>query len=177
MPLVPPFYTLTAKRKGLVKLFGGLSYPFYYTTVAVVEGQPMRMAASPDANAAVNDVQKMQPAVLGEGAKVFGLSLQITYDDEAYGQLQGYHFSNDTMQRLDGSPIGVLGGQGVAFLENYQGEVAVNEQLAVGPTGLLVGSVSTDGIEAGDKVPVWADTAGEAPAPIRIRFNFPNAGV
>ena len=171
MSFSPRLNLPSLKKKGLIKLWAGLSLPFFYPVAAVVEGQPMKPHSSPDTAATYDAVQKMQAAVGGEGAKVFGLALQIAYDDSALGVLAGYHFANNTEQRLDGMPIGVLTGVGEALLSNYQGTVTAGHQLAIGPSGLLVDS-SLFGTGSTDKVPVWADSGGTSPDYIRIRFGF-----
>lgn len=174
MGYTPQLNIPNRKRKGLIKLYGGLSDPFFYTADAVVEGQPMKPATA-DAAATVQDSQKVTVAGATDGASVIGLSLQITYDDALTGQLaqlKNYHFANDTAQRLDGMPIGILTGQGHAFLENYAGAVVAGEQMAVGASGLLEGA-TTAGSGNDALVPIWVESAGTAPAPIRIRFDLP----
>jgi len=171
MSFTPPLNLPTLKQKGLVKLWQGLSLPFFFTTEVVAEGQPMKPHASPDTALPYDAPQKMQAAVMGEGAKVFGLAMQVTYDDANYGELAGYHFANNTKQRTNGMPIGVLTGVGEALLAGYQGTVVAGHQLAIGPSGLLI-DATTAGIGSSDKVPVWADTGGTAPDFIRIRYSF-----
>lgn len=175
MAYTPPFTPPTLKRKGLHALFGGLRSPFYYTTDTVAEGQPMKLASSVSPSK-LNDPVRMSKCASGasDGAKVIGLALQLTYDDNLSGQmaqLRGYHFGGDTAQRLDGMPIGLLTGQGYAILENYTGNIAAHEQLGVGPSGLLAGA-TTSSLASGDKVQAWAESSGIGGKPVRIRFNF-----
>lgn len=162
----PALHLPKRKVKGLLKFFGGAGTPFYHTNVAVEEGTAMKLTATPNL---------MVPAGPGEGAEVRGLSLQITYDDTQYGQLQNYHFANDTRQRLDGMPIGLLTGQGYAILRNYSGEVVYGNQAYVGPSGVLQASG-----DPADTIPVVFEGSGNGVAndpassdPVRIRFDFP----
>lgn len=172
-------------RKGLNPVMGGQKVPFFYTTVEVVEGQPMQLDTAV-ATAQSNHSTKMKPCAQGDGAKCIGLSLQMTYADATgqMAQLNGQYFGNDTHQRLNGAPIGLLCDRGWALLENYTGAIASHEQLGVGPSGLLAG-VTSSSLSAGDKVPVWAqnDSNGDAAEyessqgnktkrPVLIRFDF-----
>lgn len=168
------------KRKGLVKLFEGISAPWYYTLDVVAEGTPMRQLLTQD---------KMTFCAQGSthGPLCFGLALQQTYDESAFDQLKGYHFANDTRQRLNGLPIGLLTGKGWAATLNYTGTVTYGQQAAIGPSGFLIGS--TGGTPSGDKLPIVFEGAGVSSAAtpgandqtslptganlVRIRFDFP----
>ncbi len=190
MGFTPSFYLPRIKRKGLHAVNGGIKAPYYFVNEAVLEGQPLKLAKNDGANLTkVSDNPLLVSCAVGasDGAKVIGLALQNTYDDALTGQmaqLRGYHFPNDTAQRLDGMPIGILMGQGWAVLENFTGLVAAHEQLGVGPSGLLAGA-TTSGLASGDKVPVWAENSGNGgtaagtfggtqtnTGSIRIRFHF-----
>lgn len=161
------------KRKGLVKLFGGLAFFQYFTNAVVKEGVPVIVSANPDdAPTQANGLTQVEPAVVGQthGVKVIGLTMQLTYDDNIagqMGQLQGYHFVNDTAQRLNGSPIGILGGHGVAYTQNYVGTIAAGEQAYVGPSNLLANTGA-----GGDKLPAVFETGGTDGQDVRLRFNF-----
>lgn len=160
------------KQKGLVKMFGGISCPFYFTNDVVKEGTPMRLITA--------NIDQMTFCSQGQthGAKCIGLALQETYDESVMGQLKGYHFANDTRQRLNGNPIGVLTGKGWAFTTNYFGTVANGQQAAIGPSGYLIDGTSA---ASGDKLPVYFEGTGgtnnsnvlAATSPVRIRFDFP----
>jgi len=161
----PAFSRPSRKRKGLVKLFGGISAPWYFTTEVVAEGTPMVLdLVTPD---------KMNVATTTQGASVAGLALQETYDEAAFGQLKGYHFANDTRQRLDGNPIGLLMGAGWAATLNYTGAVSYGKQASVAASGKLKDGTS-DG--ASSKLPVWFEGSGtNGDTLVRIRFDFPVA--
>jgi hypothetical protein len=153
------FNAMKRKTKGLVKMFGGLAAPFYYTDVVVKEGTPMKLHATP---------LKMVPSAVGDGAVTLGLALQETYDESAFGQLKGYHFANDTRQRLDGMPIGLLTGCGYAATNYYVGTVAWNDRAYITASGMA----NSGG--ANDKLPVVFESGGTAGATlVRIRFDFP----
>ena len=178
---------LLPKRKGLHAYFEGVWAPFYYTTAVVQEGQPMKPAAAGSQTAdRHNDAYLIQPLAAGvnDGAKCIGLALQLTYDEGILtgelAQLKGYHFANDTSQKLNGAPIGLLTGQGWALLENYGGVINAGDQLGVGPSGVLWAT----GLASGDKVNVWSETKSgplwtqnrgfenNRNRPIRVRFGF-----
>jgi hypothetical protein len=149
-------------KKGLIKLFGGLAVPFYFTDVVVSEGQPMKpVAATQD---------KMTSLVGGDGASCFGLAMQATYDESAFAkELKGYHFANSTKQRLDGMPIGLLTGTGYALTNFYTGTVAWNDPVYVDPT---TKKLIKTGV-AGDLLPAVFESGGVGGATlVRIRFNF-----
>jgi hypothetical protein len=166
------------KVKGLVKMFEGISCPWYFTNDVVQEGTPMRqITANPD---------QMTVCVAGSshGPQCFGLALQQTYDESAFGQLKGYHFANDTRQRLNGLPIGLLTGKGWAGTLNYSGTVSYGQQAAIGPSGALIGV--TGGTPTNDKLPIVFEGAGTnnnvnsggvngalGATLVRIRFDFP----
>lgn len=168
------------KRKGLIKLFEGIAAPWYFTNDIVAEGTPMRQLLNPD---------QMTLCVAGQthGPLCFGLALQQTYDESALGQLSGYHFANDTRQRLNGLPIGLLTGKGWAATLNYTGTVTYGQQACIGVSGFLAGS--TGGTPSGDKLPIVFEGAGVSSATtpgsndltafpagaalVRIRFDFP----
>ena len=163
----PAYYVGTRKQKGLVKLFGGLAVPFYFCDDIVAEGTPMKLSTT---------VDKMTLPANGEGAKVIGLAMQMTYDDTAFGQLRGYHFYNDTRARK-GSPIGLLTGTGFALTNNYKGAVhwgdaaylEIDGSNAV--TGKLTAAVTTNN---GVKV-VFEGSGTDGDKLVRIRFDFPLA--
>jgi hypothetical protein len=155
----------TRHQKGLVKMFGGIAAPFYATSVVVAEGQPMKFGAAQD---------EIDPVGDGEGAaSCVGLALQETYDESAFGQLKGYHFSNSTRQRLDGSPIGLLTGQGWAMTNFYTGAVAWGNAAYMSiVAGATHGKLKASGV-AGDLLPVVFEGAGtDGATMVRIRFNF-----
>lgn len=155
------------KVKGLVKVFGGLSVPWYFTDVVVKEGTPMKF------NLAIADKMVVALPAVTDNVNVVGLALQETYDESAFGQLKGYHFANDTRQRLDGNPIGLLMGHGWALTNNYVGAVAYGQQGAIAPSGLLKDGTSAP---AGDKLPLWFEGAGlNGDTMVRVRFDFPVA--
>ena len=174
----------TRKIKGLYKMWGGLTLPFYFRTIAGNEASPVKVKSSSSyAAGQVNFPKELDLCVDGnsDGARCIGLTMQITYDDALagqMGQLQGWTFPNDTAQRLDNSPIGVLGGQGYAVITNYIGNPTVEGFAYVGPSGFL----KTSGA-SGDKLPVVFETSGTGVAggiggtPVRIRFDFPLAVV
>jgi hypothetical protein len=170
----------THKRKGLHAIFGGQRAPFYFTSDTVVEGAPMKLKTFAATGNVQNNEITVADAGASDGPKVLGLALQNTYDEATVGQLSqlaGYHFANDTSQRTDGQPIGLLTGQGWGILASYHGTLAAGEQLAVGPSGHLVGADSYAGVASGDLVPVWAENSGTGMSDVRIRFDFPfNAG-
>lgn len=166
MEMFTPHLNLpTRKTKGLIKLFAGISAGFYHTNSVVAEGTPM---------VPVNTLGLMRPAVKGDadGPKVFGLALQDTYDDSTWGQLRGYHFANDTRQRLDGQPIGLLCGAGWGLTLNYWGVIAYGDTAAVGASGRLEKHSNVEG----DKLPIVFEAAGtNGNTLVRIRFDFPVA--
>ncbi len=160
----PALYLGARKQKGLVKLFGGLAVPFYWTDVVVAEGTPMKLDTTQD---------KMIPPADTEGAKVIGLSLQMTYDDSAFGQLRGYHFYNDTRARL-GAPVGLLTGRGYALTTNYNGTVAWGNAAYLEKSGSTMTGKMTAAVTTNNKLPVVFEGAGSNGATlVRIRFDFP----
>jgi len=158
-------------QKGLVKMFTGNSacgmpIPFYYSTTVLREGQPVKpVIGSPDM------IVGAAPGV-SDGAKVIGLSLQYTYDESQWDpQLRGYHFVNNTHQRLDGSPVGVLMGAGYAMTINYAGTINYGDKGYIGQSGYLANSG-----QAGDALPIVFEGSGtDGSTMVRIRFNFPLA--
>jgi hypothetical protein len=152
-------------KKGLMVLTPQKSIQanFYFVTTEVAEGTPLLDDATADF--------QLKAAVAGQthGAKVRGLALQLTYDDSKLGELAGYHFANNTKQRLDGQPIGVLMGQGWALTNNYWGQVNFGDQASVGASGKLVVS----GV-SGDKLPIYFEGSGlNGSTMVQIRFDFP----
>jgi hypothetical protein len=163
----PPLNLPKRKVKGLIKVFGGLSVPWYFTTAVVKEGTPMKL----DLN--TQDKADVAAPGVADNLNVIGLALQETYDESAFGQLKGYHFANDTRQRLDGNPIGMLMGAGWAMTNNYVGTVSYGKIAAIAPSGLM-----KDGSAApsGDKLPIWFEGAGtNGDTMVRIRFDIPVA--
>jgi hypothetical protein len=165
------------KVKGLHRMYNtGIPAIFYFTTSVVREGQPMKFSTTV--------VEQIDPCVMGnsDGAKCAGLALQETYDDSAYGQLMNFHFANDTRQRLDGQPIGLMTGAGFALTNNYAGTPVYGDKMAVGPSGYLV-KQGTLGTAGGDNLPVVCEgNSGNfdyydngQTVLIRIRYNFTNA--
>jgi hypothetical protein len=165
-------------QKGLVKLFGGMAAPFYFTTNVVREGTPMKFTAV---------VDNIEPCVAGasDGAKCAGLAMQATYDDTLLAELQGYHFANNTKQRLStNEPIGLLCGAGYALTTNWDPSVTIayGDSVYIGPSGYL----SNTGA-AGDKLPAKFESrndvnplgtdgtgSGVGGIPyVRVRFDFP----
>jgi len=171
----PSYNPASRKSKGLHALFGGLRCPFFFTSAVMVEGAPV-MLKNTAGNTKCYDNYEVEAPTMGasEGAKVIGLAMQLTYEEASSGQLAqlaGFHFANDTSQRLDGMPIGVLTGTGWGLLRNFDGTVTSGKQMAVGPSGKLV-DVDYAGVAEGDYVPVWAETGGSG-TEIRVRFDFP----
>ncbi|MCL2641878.1 MAG: hypothetical protein FWD53_13590 [Phycisphaerales bacterium] len=156
------------KTKGLIKLFGGLSVPFYTVETVMAEGTPLKPAAT---------AHTMEMPANGEGAKVIGLALQETYDESAFGQLRGYYFVNDTRQRLDGAPIGVLCGAGYAMTNNYAGDVKWGDQgyVEIDASDKVTGKMTATS-STGNKIPVVFEGIGkDGDKLVRIRFDFPLA--
>lgn len=165
---VPRIAIPTAKKKTLHRLYNtGHVAIFYATNAVVAEGTPMKH------DPAVTD--RIVPCVAGDGAKCCGLSIQETYDDSTWRQLQNYHFANDTAQRLDGQPIGLLTSFGYALTLNYAGAVVRGNRMAIGVAG-NAGKLVADADNAassGNELPIIADTAGDGTDYIRIRYDFP----
>ncbi len=167
-----PDYNLPSRKvKGLIKLLGGLASSLFYTEEVVHEGAAMKRVTG--------TAFKIAAAGADEGASVIGLAMQVTFDESALtgqlAQLKHYHFSNDTAQRLDGQPIGLLMGMGHAILRGYQGAVTAGAQATVGASGVLATGGSSD-----SEVPVFYEEAGtgdyDAPEnsdPVIVSFNFP----
>jgi hypothetical protein len=159
-----------AKRyqKGLIKLFtgnpgGGIPAPFYYTTDVVREGQPLMLCSTQDL--VLNCPQ-------GSAASVFGLAMQATYDESTWDpQLKGLHFANNTRQRLDGSPIGVLTGHGYAVTLNTAAPVTYGAQAYIAASGYL-GVSGTNGATSTSMLPIVYEGTADAGQPVRIRFAF-----
>lgn len=180
MSYTPEFRLPQLKRKGLHSFWGGVQAPFYFSAVAVVEGQPMKLKAIADPAAQNNHTMliEMEPCVAGasDGDKCMGLALQDVYAESTTGQLaqlKGYHFVNDTAQRANSMPIGLLSGTGWAILRNFTGAVSADMQLAIQPVTGLLGSPDNGGVVAADKVPVWAESSGTGGTnDIRIRYDF-----
>ena len=159
------------KQKGITKEFGGLSIPYYKLDTEGLEGQVVRI-----------DTRSADTVILiadGEAHLAFGFLLQNVIDDSTYGQLQGYHFANDTRSR-PGQPVGILGGAGYAKLLNYSGAVGKGAQAYLDPsTGKLVAAVTE-----GNGLPVIFDEDANSTVnndlydttsyqrPVRVRFNF-----
>jgi hypothetical protein len=146
--------------KGLHKSFGGLMAPWYIPNTVCVEGQPMKFGTAQDTMDVCGDT---------DGAKCVGLAAQIAYDESAFAELKGYQFLNNTKQRLDGSPIGLLTGQGYAFTNCYVGTVAWGNKAYIDPTTkkLTAASSTSNGL------PIVFEGAGTNGAKlVRIRFNF-----
>jgi len=165
---VPGLNLPTRKVKGLIKLFGGLSVPFYTVETVMAEGTPLKPAATP---------HTMEVPLNGEGAKVIGLALQETYDESSFGQLKGYYFTNDTRQRLDRYPVGVLCGAGYGMTNNYAGEVEWGDQayLAIDAANKFTGKMTATASE-NNKIPVVFEGIGkDGDKLVRIRFDFPLA--
>lgn len=172
-----PFGNLPSRKvKGLLKVFGGTIYPFYFTMATVAEGQPVKIKPSSVYDKAMpNASVEVTPCIMGasDGPKAIGLAAQLTYDDNLsgqMGQLKDYHFVNDTAQRLNGQPIGILGGMGWAATNNFAVPVTAEQQAYVGPSGKLAVSGDT-----GDKLPVFFETSAAVGEMARIRFSFPLA--
>lgn len=160
----PAYNSPKRKQKGLIKMFGGISVPFYFVTQVVAEGTPVKFdLAVPE---------KLTVSAPGDGAATVGLTLQETYDESGFGQLKGYHFANDTRQRLDGNPIGVLMGNGWALTNNFTGVVAYGNQAAIAASGKLKAAAGV----AADNLPVFFEGAGSnGDTMVRVRFDFPVA--
>jgi hypothetical protein len=155
---------LKKKMLTVMSNFPSIRAPFYVPKEVFPEGTAVKLdPATP------NGILMSQT---GNGAVTIGLALQETYDDTVLGQLQGYNFANDTRQRLDGSPIGVLTGQGYAEIRNYVGQFAWNSPVYVGPSGMLVTTGHAWAV-SNNLLPVIAETAGQdGSIAVRIRFNF-----
>jgi len=174
---------ITRKQKGLIKLYGGLAVPFYWTDVIVGEGTPMKFDYTTQ--------DHMIPIGDGDASTLaVGLALQATYDDSAYGELRNYHFANSTKARLS-NPIGLLTGKGYALTNLYEGTVAwgspcywdnANSKLSPTPINVGTGNATTAPL---NKLPITFEGAGVAGAGyvtnngtvsgsvmVRIRFNF-----
>jgi hypothetical protein len=151
-------------QKGLVKLFTGtagcgIPAPFYYSTDVLREGQPVKLGSSADLVLALPS---------GEGANVFGLAMQKTYSEANWDpQLKGYHFANNTAQRLDGAPIGVLTGAGYAVTTNTNAAVKWGDQAYIAASGYLAPSG-----EANCKLPIVFEEDADAGELVRLRFAF-----
>ncbi len=158
------------KQKGLIKLFGGTVAPWYFTTQVVKEGTPMKLDPT--------TAGLVLPCGTTDGALCIGLATQETYDESAFGQLKGYHFANDTRQRLNGEPIGILMGAGWA-LTNYW----VGSAPAYGTQAYLTasGMTATPGA-SGAALPIIFEGAADpalvpnlpvgSVAMVRIRYQF-----
>lgn len=163
------------KQKGLTKEFGGIVIPYYKLDTEGMEGQPVKLD---DTKA---DTVKL--LAVGEGHLCLGLLAQNVIDDSTYGQLQGYHFANDTRAR-PGDAVGVLSGAGYAKTLNYKGTVARGKQVYFDPTDLKF----VDEVTEGNALPIVFDEDADAGAnenywdstsyqkQVRIRFNF-NAAI
>jgi hypothetical protein len=156
------------KQKGLTKMFAGDAPPFYTPGEVMPEGAPVKFGT---------EIGELLICPVAEGAtKCVGLAMQDVYNDSIGGQmsqLENYHFANDTAQRLDGQPIGLLTGCGWASTTNYIGTVGWGDQVYVGASGKLSGAGDAD-----SKIPARFEGSLEdgsdatAPTPARIRFNF-----
>jgi hypothetical protein len=155
-------------KKGLIKLFtgnpgGGIPAPFYYTTAVVQEGAPMMLGSTQDL---------ILPCPQGSAALCFGLAMQNTYDESTWDpQLKGLHFANNTRQRLDGSPIGILTGKGYAVTLNTAVPVAYGQQAYIAASGYL-GVSGTNGATSTSMLPIVYEGTADAGTPVRIRFAF-----
>lgn len=155
------------KQKGLIKLFGGLAVPFYKVDTVMLEGTPVKPSAT---------AHTVELPLNTEGAKVIGLAMQETYDESAFGQLKGYHFVNDTRQRLDGMPIGILTGVGYALTNNYVGAVTWGDKAYLALNATTVTGKMTKAVTANNALPiVFEGTGTDGDKMVRIRFNFPLA--
>lgn len=167
---------LKIKYLTVMSNFPSIRSPFYVPSQVFNEGTALKLDP---ANAGAILMSNS-----GDGAVTIGLALQTTYSDAAWGALQGYHLPNNTGQRLDGSPIGVLTGQGYAEIRNYSGTLNWGSPIYVGPSGLLVTTGHSWAI-SGNLLPVVAETSGTSTAvnaataaaasaatAVRIRFNF-----
>lgn len=168
----PPLNLPTRKGKGLTKMFSGVSnggkVGEYVPDCVLVEGQPVKWG---DAAGTIT------ASTTSDGATTIGLALQDTYDESTFNpQLAGYHFANDTSQRLDGQPIGVLMGSGWAQTKNYTGDVAWGDTAYIGANGVLTATADVD--ETGDdELPIIFETSGsDGATPVTIRFAFPFPG-
>lgn len=167
---VPGLNIPTRHTKGLIKMFSGnagsgILGNFYYTTSVVQEGTPMKFGGTQDL---------IVPCVRGttDNVNCVGLALQSTYDETGWdAQLKQYRFFNQTTQRLDGQPIGLLMGAGYALTTNYVGSVSWGDPVYIGASGLLAKTGAS-----GDLLPAVFETSGvNGATPVRIRFNFPLA--
>jgi len=164
----PPMYQPTLNipqryQKGLIKLMGGLAAPFYTPTSVVVEGMPMKFSATPNG---------VDPTAGGDGASIVGLSMQVIYDDVAWGQLRGYQLVNNTWARL-GSVGGLLTGTGYALTTFYAGAVAWAQPAYINPVaGADFGKMTASGVSANLLPVVFEGSGTEGNTPVRIRFNF-----
>jgi hypothetical protein len=153
---------LGRKTKGLVKHLGGLAANFYIPTEVMSEGTPVIRNATTNTS--------VDKAAITEGATVIGLAMQDVYSESAFGQLQGYHFANDTRQPLNGEPIGVLMGAGWALTTYYTGTVAAGDSVYITASGLAASG------SANARIPAAFEEAGtDGATPVRIRFDFPLA--
>jgi hypothetical protein len=128
----------------------------------------------------------MLPCNAGDSATLAkGLSLQVTYDDSAYGELRNYHFANSTKARL-GQPTGLLTTQGYALTNLYEGTVTYGQTAYWDAANGALTTTVTAPVTAADKLPViFEGTATAGPWQsstmgtintnqlVRIRYNFP----
>ena len=158
-------------QKGLTKEFGGIVVPYYKLLTQGSEGMPVKIDTT-----SVDTVKLLADT---EGALCFGLLTQNVIDDSTYGQLQGYHFANDTRAR-PGDAVGVLTGSGYCSTINYEGVVAKGGDVYFNPAN----SKLTAAVTANNKLPAKFDMDADASVnndlydvtayqkPVRIRFNF-----
>jgi len=162
---------LKRKQKGITKQFGGIVVPYYTLKTEGQEGAPVKI-----------DTTQVDTIVLlpaGEGDKCFGFLTQNVIDDANFGQLQGYHFANDTRAR-PGEPVGVLTGQGYCSTINYKGVVSKGGRVYFDPadyklTATVIADNELNAIFDEDADAAANDSLYDTTAyqkSVRIRFNF-----
>lgn len=189
-PFNVPLNTIPyTKSKYLLRLAGGDVLIMYFTNAQVEEGTPMKVVSGSVYDKSTHNLAiELAVCVPGnnDGARCLGLSIQRTYAEQLSGQmsqLSGFHFPNDTAQRLapnggKSSPIGILGGRFHAAIRNYSGTPTPEGQGYVGASG----TIATSGA-SGDKLPLVFETAPPSVVPyntdptipglVRIRADFP----
>jgi hypothetical protein len=167
MPGFTPTLRLPSlKKKNLTTNFHGIKAPFYVPTEVMPEGCPVKFTSG-------NPREKIQKAVAGDGAVCIGFALQEVYDDSLLDQLAGYHFPNDTRQKLDGMPIGVLMGTGWMETRYYKGTVAAGQSVYISTdASKLVGS-GGDAV-SGNKIAkaVFEGAGTDGDKPVRVAFDL-----
>jgi hypothetical protein len=154
-----PLNLAQRKSKTFITHFGGQIVPFYKSDVVAPEGNPVKLSATADT------VEPVVPGSCSTGC--VGFLAQKVYDPDAYSELAGYEFLNDTRARI-GDPAGVVTGQGYAMISNYSGVVAYGDKLYPAASGKM--SASRSGSDMSIATSEGSGTDGDTM--IRIRFDL-----